>query len=220
MSFMQETLAHSERIWEDCIRTPFVQEIKNCTLPITKFKEYMIQDSIYLKHYARIYGMAMYRAATLKEIQMFYAALSFVTDTESAVRLNYLRQFGMTDDDIESILPFEENQEYIDFMVGIAEQGDIREILMAILPCMLSYGYIFRRIACDPVSQKSRYKDLIGDYSTEQFEEFCNTWLSYADSLCDSLPAEKQENLSAIFEKGSMLELGFWKMAYRGTAHE
>ena len=105
MSFMQETLNHSQGIWDKCVETPFVQELKNGTLPMEKFKEYMIQDSIYLKHYARIYGKAMYHATTLKEIQLFYAALSFVTDTESVVRLNYLKQFDMTDDDIEFIKP-------------------------------------------------------------------------------------------------------------------
>ncbi|MCI2039084.1 MULTISPECIES: hypothetical protein [Clostridium] len=61
----------------------------------------MIQDSIYLKHYARIYGKAMYHSTVLKDIQLYYSVLRFITDTESAVRLSYLKQFGMTDDDIE-----------------------------------------------------------------------------------------------------------------------
>nr|WP_275507178.1 hypothetical protein [Clostridium coskatii] len=37
----------------------------------------------------------------MKDIQLYYSVLRFITDTESAVRLSYLKQFGMTDDDIE-----------------------------------------------------------------------------------------------------------------------
>jgi Putative transcription activator len=214
MSFMKETLLRTRHIWDECVETPFVQELKTGSLPMEKFRNYMIQDSIYLKHYARIYGKAIFHASTLKEIQLFYSALSFVTDTESAVRLAYLKKFDMTDADIEFIHPLTENQNYIDFMVDIAEKGNLQEILMAIPPCMMSYCYIGRKIAANPVARESTYWDFIQDYSSEYFDEICSEWSGYADSICNDLPAEEQRELTAIFEKASLLELGFWKMAY------
>ncbi len=215
MSFIREALKRSQGIWDECAGTPFVQAIKAGTLPIEKFKAYMIQDSIYLKHYARVYGMAMYRSTTLKEIQMYYSALSFVTETESAVRRSYLKQFGITDDDIEFIPAFPENQRYIDFMTAAAENGELPEILMAILPCMLSYCYIFKKIAAEPSARSSRYWDFISDYANMRFDDICLSWQIYTDSLCDSMPAEKKGKLNEIFAKGNLLELDFWKMAYR-----
>ena len=110
MSFMEDILEQNKPVWDKCIATLFVQDMKDGTLPIEDFKEYMIQDSIYLKNYARVYGKAIYHAETLREIQLYYSILNFVTDTESVVRLNYLRQFGMTDDDIEFIDPLPENR--------------------------------------------------------------------------------------------------------------
>lgn len=160
---MEEILNRNMPIWDRCAETPFVRELQNGTLPFEMFKQYMIQDSIYLKHYARIYGKAIYHAATLKEIQTYYSILNFVTDTESAVRLNYLSQFGMTDDDIELIAPLPENQNYIDFMISIAEQGDGCAILMAVLPCMLSYSYIFRKLA---PSREAGRRDIGTSYRT------------------------------------------------------
>ncbi len=220
MSFMQETLTASQAIWDKCLETPFVQELKTGTLPMEKFKEYMIQDSIYLKHYARCYGKAIYCATTLKEIQMYYAALGFVTDTESVVRLNYLKKFGMTDDDIEFITPFPENQRYIDYLNDAAKSEDICEILMSILPCLLSYCYIFKKVAAEPEAKQSPYWDFIGNYAAEHFDAVCDQWIAYADKKCNGLPSERKEQLTAICEKGNLLELDFWKMAYRGTAHE
>lgn len=220
MPFMHDTLERGKKIWDACIETPFVQELKEGTLPPEKFKEYMIQDSIYLKHYARIYGKAIYHASTLKEIQLYYSALSFVTDTESAVRLKYLEEFGMTDDDIEHILPFPENQNYIDFMEEAAKSGDSHKILMCILPCMMSYCYMFRKIATEPDVQSSRYWDFISDYADDKYDDACHQWYLYAEEKCDNLPLAKRRTLFSIFEKASLLELDFWKMAYRGKRHE
>lgn len=148
MAFMKDILTRNIPIWEECAATPFVQEVQTGKLPLEKFKRYMIQDSIYLKNYARIYGKAIFHADTLREIQLYYSMLNFVNDTESEVRLDYLKQFCMTDNDIELIAPLPENQNYIDFMFEIASHGKNEEILMAVLPCMLSYSYIFRKICC------------------------------------------------------------------------
>jgi thiaminase/transcriptional activator TenA len=215
MSFMQEILKHNIPIWDNCLDTSFVRELQSGKLPFEKFKQYMIQDSIYLKYYARIYGKAIYHSNTLQDIQMFYSVLSFVTDTESAVRLNYLKQFDMTDDDIELIEPLPENQEYIDFMLEVAGQGNICEILMTVLPCMLSYSYIFRKVADEPESKSSRYWDFIQDYADNRYFEDCKTWCTFADTKCDHLPEANRKRLCAIFEKASLLELNFWNMAYR-----
>ena len=220
MTIMQEALKETQEIWDKCVASPFVQELKTGVLPMEKFKEYMIQDSIYLKHYARIYGQAIYQASTLRDIQMYYSVLSFVNDTESEVRLSYLKQFGMTDDDIEFIMPLPENQNYIDFMVDSAESGNSLEILMAVLPCMLSYSYVFKKIGSEPMIKDSQYYDFISDYAGAEMETICQQWSDFADEKCQHITDTEKTKLLAIFKKGSLLELDFWKMAYGGGKSE
>lgn len=220
MTFMEHILAHNIPIWDQCVATPFVCEMQNGELPFEKFKEYMIQDSIYLKNYARIYGKAIFHADTLREIQLYYSMLNFVNDTESEVRLNYLKQFCITDDDIELITPLPENQDYIDFMFQVAAHGKNEEILMAVLPCMLSYSYIFRKVAADPRSKQSRYWDFIQDYADEQYAKSCEEWCSFAEQKCAGIPSFSRKYLADIFERASLLELAFWKMAYRNAKME
>ena len=215
MSFMGEILDRNIPIWDRCIATPFVQGIKSGNLDLESFKTYMIQDSIYLKHYARIYGKAIYHAATLKDIQFYHSVLAFVTDAESAVRLKYLNQFGITDADIKSVPPLPETRSYIDFLFLVAERGDSREILMALLPCMLSYSYIFRWIAAQPESRKSRYWDFIQDYADSQYARDCQNMCAYAEQKCMGLSAPKCAGLRRAFEQASLLELDFWNMACR-----
>ena len=149
-----------------------------------------------------------------------YSMLNFVNDTESEVRLDYLKQFCMTDNDIELIAPLPENQNYIDFMFEIASHGKNEEILMAVLPCMLSYSYIFRKLAAVPTSRQSRYWDFIKDYADEQYAESCKEWSAFAEHKCAGLSVANKKYLADIFEKASLLELAFWKMAYRNERME
>ncbi len=215
MSFMEDILKQNKPVWDKCIAASFVQDMKDGKLLIKDFKEYMIQDSIYLKHYARVYGKAIYHAETVREIQFYYSILNFITDMESAVRLNYLRQFGMTDDDIEFIAPLPENQNYIEFLFEIAESGNGCEILMAVLPCMLSYSYIFRKLAEEPKSRKSRYWDFIQDYADDQYADSCKEWIAFADQKCGNRSETEKKKLGRIFERAGYLELDFWNMAYK-----
>lgn len=214
MSFMKEVLERNVPVWDRCMATAFVQDMKSGKLSPESFREYMIQDSIYLKNYARVFGKAIYHATVLQDIQFYYSALGFVTNTESAVRLRYLERFGMTDEDIESMAPLPENQRYIDFLLENAEHGNTCEILMAVLPCMLSYSYMFRKLAKEPESAKSEYWDFILDYADDQYADSCREWCDFADQKCGNLSETEQRELASIFERASFLELDFWNMVY------
>lgn len=220
MLFMEGILKQNRLLWDKCIDTMFVQDMKDGKLPIEDFKEYMVQDSIYLKNYARIYGKAIYHSSSLRDIQVYYSILSLVTKEESAVRLSYLKRFGLSDDDIEDMEPLPENQRYIDFLMEVAEGGKIPEIWMAVLPCMLSYSYIFRKIEKIPGTSRSKYYDFIQDYAEDMYFENCKSWCCFAEQKCRDLEAEEQERLGRIFERASMLELDFWRMAYRESREE
>ena len=86
---------------------------------------------------------------------------------------------------------------------------------MAVLPCMLSYSYIFRRLAGEPGSAASRYWDFIRDYGDSQYAENCREWCGFAEEKCGRLSEEKQGRLRAVFERASLLEYDFWTMSWR-----
>ncbi len=146
MSFVKTLVDNSMDIWEAYLKHPFIIELQQGTLDIEKFKNYIVQDSIYLKEYARVYALGMYKSKTLKEIQNFYSILSFVNADETSTRLKYLKEWNITQEDIEVAEVKKENKEYIDFMMKIAEECEVPEILMATLPCMFSYCYIGKEL--------------------------------------------------------------------------
>ena len=91
---------------------------------------------------------------------------------------------------------------------------------MAVLPCMLSYSYIFRKLAAEPESRQSRYWDFIRDYADEKYADSCREWCAFADQKCNEIPEMKQKNLADIFDKASLLEHDFWMMAYKNEEME
>ena len=78
-----------------------------------------------------------------------------------------------------------------DFLIDIAEQGSIEEMLMAALPCMLSYSYIFRKISEMPEIASSVYNDLIQDYTEEVYSESCKRLYDFADQKCSNLSEKR-----------------------------
>lgn len=214
MAFMDETVEKNIPIWEECAETPFIRELRAGILPEEKFRRYMIQDSIYLKQYARVCGMAIYLSGNLKDIQMWHSLLGQVAEGESSVRLSYLKKYGLTDGEAEKMKPLPANRKYIDFLTDTAERGNVLEILMAVLPCMLSYSYIFRKAAKEQGRSGSEYFAFIQDYAEEKYFRECSDLCSFAEEKCRDLPREEKERLGGIFRQASLMELDFWKMAY------
>ena len=158
--------------------------------------------------------MAIYRSTALRDIQFYHSILGFVTERESAVRLSYLQKFGLSDDGIEGVAPEPETRDYIDFLLTIARGGETREILMAALPCMLSYSYIFKKVAGTPGVEGSPYLDFIRDYADDPYAQSCQWCCDFADEKCAALAPGEEELLCRLFTQDSLQELAFWNMAY------
>ena len=84
MSFIRKTVENSMDIWDACLRHPFLAELHTGRLPEEKFTSYIVQDSIYLREYARVFGLGIQKSETYRDIRAVYSQLGFVTDHDSA----------------------------------------------------------------------------------------------------------------------------------------
>ncbi len=143
-----------------------------------QFETYMVQDSIYLKEYARgLFALAMYRAETLREMQLFYDVLSVVINDRvvhpGQIPAALRHRPDRVDED--SALPREQSLHRL--YAGMASRG-LAEALMAVLPCMLSYLYIAKEVVkrSPDVLTQSPYGDWLADYASERYAEKCSRW--------------------------------------------
>jgi len=214
MKFMEQVLKENEEIWEKWLQEPFLQRMINGTLEKKMFKSYLIQDSLYLRDYLKIFAYAMTKVNTLKDMKRYYMLLGYVDEGENATRICYLNEFGLDDETIDTIERKKQCQEYGDFLNKIAKNGAEEDILMAMLPCMVGYRYVFETLKLQaPYLLEGYYAPLVQDYTTEEYGSMCAQWLEFTEEACSGLTDKRKQELKEIFKQASLHELYFWQMA-------
>lgn len=208
-------LEENTPLWDQCLDTPFLQGIAQGTLPEDCFKGYIVDDSLYLREYSKVFAWGMLHARDMAEIRAYYSLLSFVNEGEGATRRQYLKKYGLTDESIQHLPLRPENRAYVDRMIEGARDGEgAAECLMASLPCMLSYGYIFRKmVEQSPGVLDTVYGPFVRDYAGEKYEESCRQWMEFAEKVCENLPEERWEVCRKLFWDCSVHEQKFWEMS-------
>lgn len=210
MNFVETLFDNTLPLWKKAINSPFVQSLKYGNLSEQTFKNYLIQDVLYLKANARAYGKAIYLSNSLIEYRTFYEILGVIDDQSDSVQWRYLQQYNVTETNIMNTEPLPETQRSIDFILGIADYDDVNKIIIAILPCLLSYSYIFRQLATDSEINHSKYNDLIINYAADEYAKSCQKWINFANNKITSYSIDKKSELATIFNQAAQLELNFW----------
>lgn len=55
-------------VWHRFVHHPFVLGLGNGELPLQSFKQYLVQDYLYLVHFARANALASYKAKNIQDI--------------------------------------------------------------------------------------------------------------------------------------------------------
>lgn len=215
MSFLGECVRDSLPVWEKCLKTDFLKNMADGSLDEERLKGYIVDDSLYLREYAKVFAWGVIRAERMEEIRLLYSLLAFVNENEDAVRLRYLKRFGLTDDQIQALPLRPENQAYIDTMIEAARDGQgAAECLMACLPCMLSYSWIFRKLVSDqPSVRETSCGPLIEEYANDAYRDLCLCWMKLADEICGQISEVRREKCRKVFYACSVHEYRFWQMS-------
>ncbi len=214
MRFIDEVIDRSMKLWEDSANERFLNELADGSMKKEKFFDYMIQDSIYLRDYLKTFAYAITKSETLADMQLFYSMLGYVNDGENVTRLNYLKDAGITDSEVDKTEKRPQCKAYTEFLINESKRGEIEDIIMAMLPCMLGYSYVFEALKKRaPQVMQSYYAPLVEDYTTEEYRQCCEFWKDITEQRCKDLPEKRKKELSDIFYKASEHELFFWQMA-------
>lgn len=87
-------------IWKGYHEHPFVNGIGDGSLPIEKFRFYMLQDYLYLYDYAKVFALGVVKSTEPSMIRRFSY---FVEDTlggEMDIHSGYMERLGITDEEV------------------------------------------------------------------------------------------------------------------------
>jgi thiaminase/transcriptional activator TenA len=197
---------------------PFVQGLGNGNLEQSIFVRWILQDYLYLQDYARVFAWAAAKAPDLESMGWYARVLHLTLNTEMELHRRYAARFGLTSDDLEHQEPWPTTRSYTDFLVRTAAEGDILDLLAALLPCTWGYVYLARALMKAGPPQDQRYADWIAQYASDEFAEALDWLRGELDRLSHPVPETKKNRLRRIFLRSVEYEWAFWEMCWHGES--
>jgi thiaminase/transcriptional activator TenA len=222
LDVMQPTKqAWSNRLWSEIEHTfdeilahPFVTGLRDGTLDIDAFAQYVAQDVHYLRDYARALAIVGAKAPTLADTAMFARHAAEVHDVELALHDSLLPQIGLDSASVSSAPVTPTTRAYTSYLLATAYGGSFAEGLGAILPCYWIYARVGAALA-EGGSTDRRYQLWIDSYGGEEFAATVAEVIALTDRIGLTLSAAEEEIARAHFATTSRYEWMFFDAAHR-----
>jgi hydroxymethylpyrimidine kinase/phosphomethylpyrimidine kinase len=146
--FVDYLLSHPSitPVWKRFIHHSFTYALGSGTLPIQRFKNYLIQDYLYLTHFARTYALAGYKSNNISNIARS-AEMILHIQTEMEMHLEYCAEFGIRKEEIEQTRESVVGTAYSRYVFDVGMRGDVLGLYVALAPCLIGYGVVAERLA-------------------------------------------------------------------------
>lgn len=214
MEFTDRIFKRVEPIWKSYMDHPFIQGLGDGSLDEEKFKHWLKQDYVYLIEYARLFSIG---AAKSPDLQMMtiYADLAYDTlHTEMDLHRSYAKQFGITEEELEQTELAQTTLAYTSYMLNLAQQGGIENVIAAILTCTWSYSYIGLKLAeIEGSKDHPLYGEWIKMYASQEFSSSKEDCIQLMNNVAEGKTEEELQRLEDIVVKTSYYEYMFWEMA-------
>ncbi len=219
MTFTEELHEVAAPIWQAQLEHPFVQGIGTGELEEKRFANWVRQDYLYLKEYARVLAYGAARARPLGSMSWYASLLDFILNTEMDLHRTYARRFRIDETELEAETMWPTTQGYTDLLVRHAASGDVADLVAALLPCAWGYGEVGLHLEeAYPAPEDDRYADWIAMYTSEDYQEAVAWLKDEMDRLAQGASEDDRDRLTRIFVTSNRYEHAFWEMCYHGEA--
>lgn len=218
MPFASNTLYGALRrncgaVWEEYTNHRFVRELAAGTLPREEFLAWMVQDYLYLEHYARAYALVVYKAGSLDLMRSAAGVVFGLLDSEMSLHRQELGAAGLSDEVLASAEESIECLAYSRYLLDRGMTGDVLDLLVALSACLVGYGEIGQRLLADPatVLEGNPYRDWIETYGGGVYTELVREGVAALQAVSKTYGGEARfDALLAQFRQAVRLEAAFW----------
>ena len=212
----QTLYARAEKIWPRYLSHPFVTQMADGTLPLEKFRYYMLQDYLYLRDYVKIFAAIIQKADDFEQIRFLSEELADTIGETFRTHSPYMKRLGITEDEIRSARTHIDNNAYTHYMLWEAQAGDVLTGLVTLLNCSWSYAYVAEKIVnrCPEALHNEHYGAWFAGYVSESYRRTNQMLIDRIDALSGSIDDKTTAYLCEIFEKCCYFDLRFWDTVY------
>jgi thiaminase/transcriptional activator TenA len=218
MAFSDDLFAHVKPIWDAQLVHPFVTGLGDGSLPLDRFSRWVCQDYLYLKEFARLFAWAVAKVDRLESMGWYAAVLHLTLNTEMALHREYAQRFGISAAELEAQPVWPTTRAYTDFLIRTSADGDMADLVAALLPCSWGYVYVAQHLAKGQPPADQRYVDWIAQYVSQDFVQAVEWLKDEMNRLAEGATPAKRVRLLGIFEISSQYEWLFWEMCWKGES--
>ncbi|KAI6784751.1 uncharacterized protein J7T54_007844 [Emericellopsis cladophorae] len=200
-------------IWDRFVHHPFVMAMGDGSLPLDSFKNYMIQDYLYLIHFARATALGAYKSKNMTDISRASEIVAHIM-TETKLHIKYCESFGMSLEQMESTEEHQACTAYTRYVVDVGQSEDWLALQVAQAPCLLGYAAVARMLHRHPETKRkdNTYWEWIENYIAEDYSEAVRLGSDLLEEHAALQSPTRVEELVKIFVHATKMEIGFWEM--------
>src|SRR6266851_5640224 len=165
-------VAAAGAVWPAYTRHQFVLRLARGDLPQAAFRRYLVQDYLFLLHFARAWGLAVYKSESLAEMRRAHALVAATLDVEIGLHIEYCRGWGLSEAAMAAEPEAPETIAYTRFVLDRGLAGDRLDLEVALAPCMIGYGEIAAERIADPATRHAGnpYRDWLEMYAGAEYQ--------------------------------------------------
>jgi len=201
--------------WPACTRHEFVLAVARGDLPEEAFRRYLVQDYLFLLHFARAWGLAVYKSETLAEMRRAQSLVAATLDVEIGLHIEYCRRWDLTQARMAAEPEALETIAYTRFVLDRGLAGDRLDLEVALAPCIVGYAEIATERIADPATRLdgNRYRDWLEMYAGAEYQDLAREATAALDEQFARRGGEGRfPTLAASFATATRLEADFWQM--------
>jgi len=205
--------------WDRYVHHPFVSALGAGTLPGGAFRHYLVQDYLFLIHFARAYALAAYKADTLADMRAAASSMAAILDLEMGLHVQYCAGWGLMEADMAATPEAQATLAYTRFVLERGMAGDLLDLHVALAPCVVGYAEIAASLLADPATRLdgNPYRAWMEMYAAPEYRQVAAAQVALLDRLSQTRGGEARfDALTRTFEAASRLEAGFWEMGLKG----
>jgi thiaminase/transcriptional activator TenA len=205
----------SSEAWHAYTRHEFVRLLARGDLPEAAFRHYLVQDYLFLIHFARAWGLAICKSDTLAEMRRAQRLVAATLDVEIALHIDYCRDWGLSEAALAGEPEAPATIAYTRFVLDRGLAGDRLDLEVALAPCIVGYALIAAERIGDPLTRLdgNRYREWLEMYAGPEYQGLAREAEAALDEQFHRRGGEGRfPSLAHNFAIAARLEADFWQM--------
>ena len=196
--------------WSEYTNHKFLSDLVSNKLPKKKFKDYLVQDYVFLQQFLKILALSIYKSKSYKEINR---SVNFIKgiDHEITLHTSYCKKWKIPLKSLNNIKVKKANSAYTNHVLSEGKSGNNLDIFSCLSPCIIGYGEIGFKLSKIKNWKKSKYSSWIKMYSSKEYQQVAKDNIDYLDILFKNIKDKNITRLKKKFKRSTILERNFWE---------